>query len=292
MRRRGIWITAISGLAIVAAALLHAQSLAEVQLVHPEGGAPAFEAASVKPSRGGEVFDFRLQPGRFLAENAPLDRLIRFAYDVKSETQVANMPKWAGSSCFDIDAKIGEGQAVAMEKLPPDREFEQYRLLLQSLLADRFQLKVKTEIRDLPVYALVVAKNGPRLAPSAALPGAQKQPLPQLRFTAAGNLKAAHVSMAFFAGWLSGKPDAGGRLVMDETGLKGGYDFALNWNPVESAAAAGEANTSQVPGEAAAGGAGPSLFTALQEQIGLKLKPAKAPVEVLVIDRVEQPSEN
>jgi uncharacterized protein (TIGR03435 family) len=269
----------------------HAQS-AEVRLLHCEAGAPSFEAATVKPSRGGEVFDFRLQPDRFAADNAPLDRLIRFAYDIKSEAQVANMPKWATSASFDIDAKIGDEESEAMKKLSPDQGFREYRLLVQSLLADRFRLKVKTETRELPVYVLIVAKNGLRLTPSAPLPGAQKQSLPQLHFTAAGDLSAAHVSMGFFAGWLSGKPDAGGRLVVNETGLQGSYDFVLQWSPVASAGSNGQSDTNQPAGEVATAGDRPSLLTAIQEQLGLKLEPAKGPVEVLVIEHVEQPTAN
>lgn len=267
----------------------------DAQLLHPQNGtAPAFEVASVKPDHtAGDVFSFRLQPGRFVADGAPLDRLIRFAYDVKSDRQIADMPGWAGSERFDIDAKISDPEIEAIKKLSPDEGFQQYRLMVQSLLADRFQMRVQTETRALPVYALVVAKNGSRVTPSATSSDSQKLTLPRLVFTAAGDLKATCVSMAFFAGWLSGKPDTGDRVVIDATGLKGAYDFALRWNPVASGAALAGANANQPPADAPpANDDKPSLLTAIQEQLGLKLEPRTAPVEVLVIDHIEQPSPN
>jgi uncharacterized protein (TIGR03435 family) len=264
------------------------------QLLHPaNGAAPSFEVATVRPSRGGEVFSLRFQPARFLAENVPLDRLIRFAYDVRSDSQVVNMSGWAAPEHYDIDAKISDAEVETIKKLPADQGFAQYRLMVQALLAERFRMKVRTETRELPVYALIVAKNGPKLVPSAIVPDPQKLQLPQLHFTAAGALKAANVSMEYFSGWLSGRQDTGDRVVIDATGLKGGYDFALHWSPVEDGSIAGGANGSQGAGSAPASDADkPLLLTAIQEQLGLKLEPRKAPVEVLVIEHVEQPSAN
>jgi len=290
MRTRVIREMAICGFVFVAATVLRGQ------LLYPDPGTrPSFEVATVKQGHGaGQLYDLRLQPDRFLAENAPLDRLIRFAYDVKSDSQVANMPNWAGSVSFDIDAKIGDDEVEAMKSLPPDQRFQQYRLMVQSLLANRFEMRVRTETKELPVYALVAAKNGPRLTPSAPPPGMQKLPMPQLIFHASGDLKASFVSMAFFIGWLSGKQDTGGRIVIDETGLTGMYDFTLKWTPVESAASAmGGAATNEAAANAPGiDQGGPSLLTALTEQLGLKLEPQKALVQVLVIDHVGQPSQN
>jgi uncharacterized protein (TIGR03435 family) len=262
------------------------------QLLHPQGGAsPTFEVATVKPNHNpGDVFSFRLQPAGFKADGAPLDRLIRFAYDVKSEQQILNMPNWADSEHFDIDAKISDADVAALKKLTPDQSFQQYRLMLQSLLADRFRMKVRTETRVLPVYALAVAKHGLKLTPAAELPETHR--LPQLTFHASGDLKASSVTMQFFTEWLSGKPDTGGRVVIDATGLKGSYDFGLLWEPVESGNSSAVAGVSQPAGSSTTEGGKPLLFTAIQEQLGLKLEPRKAPVEVLVIDHVEQPSPN
>jgi uncharacterized protein (TIGR03435 family) len=202
------------------------------------------------------------------------------------------MPGWAGSEHFDIDAKIADADVEAIKELPPDERFQQYRLMVQSLLSDRFQMKVRLETRELPVYALVVAKNGAKLVPAAS-PVREKPQLPQLTFTAGGDLKAGSVSMPFFAVWLSGRPDTGDRIVIDATGLKGAYDFVLKWNPVDSGAALAGANANQPPGNTPQPDEDrPSLLTALQDQLGLKLVPQKAPVEVLVIDNIEQPSPN
>jgi uncharacterized protein (TIGR03435 family) len=258
-------------------------------LLHPQADkAPSFEVASVKPNHDpGVVFSFRLQPAGFKADGAPLDRLIRFAYEVKSDQQILNMPKWASSEHFDIDAKMSDADAAALKKLTPDQSFRQYRLMMQSLLADRFRMKVSTERQQLPVYALVVAKRGVKLSRAAELPEGHR--LPQLVFHASGDLKASSVTMQDFAVWLSGKPDTGDRVVIDTTGLKGSYDFGLLWEPVEygarSAVAAGQPSSSTLNE-----GGKPPLFTAIQEQLGLKLEPRKAPVEVLVINQVEQPS--
>jgi bla regulator protein BlaR1 len=98
--------------------------------------------------------------------------------------------------------------------------------------------------------------------------------------------------MQYFAEWLSGKPDTGGRVVIDDTGLKGAYDFALLWEPVEYGASGGAASARQAAGSTTTDEGKPSLFTAIQEQLGLKLETRKGPVEVLVIDQVEQPSPN
>ena len=265
------------------------------QLLHPAAGAaPQFEVATVKDAHGaGQTFSLMMKPDRFIAQGAPLDRLIRFAYDVKSDRQVVNMPGWAATERFDIDAKIGDAEVESIKKLPPDQGFQEYRLMVQSLLADRFQMRVRTETQEIPVYALVVMKNGPKLTPSATLPDTHKLQLPQLHFTAAGDLKAANVSMAFFAGWLSGRPDTGDRIVIDETGLKGSYDFALEWNPVLNGSTLGGANSGpQQDSPEPTLGDKPPLFTAVQEQLGLKIESRKAPVEVLVIDHLEQPSAN
>jgi uncharacterized protein (TIGR03435 family) len=279
-------------IAVVVVALLGGEGHA--QLLHPaNGAAPSFEVVTVRQSRGGEVFTLRFLPARFLAENVPLDRLIRFAFDVRSDSQVVNMPGWFAADHYDIDAKIDDAEVETIKKLPADQGFAQYRLMVQALLAERFRMKVDTETRELPVYALVVAKNGPKLMPSTTVPDPQKLELPQLNFTAAGDLKAANVSMAFFSGWLSGRQDTGDRVVIDATGLKGGYDFALHWSPVEAGSTAGGTNGSESAGNVLLSNADkPSLFTAIQEQLGLKLEPRKAPVEVLVIDHVEQPDEN
>jgi len=266
------------------------QQAAHAQLLHPaNGAAPSFEVATIKPNHNaGDVFSLSLQPARFRADGAPLSRLIRFAYDVKSDRQVVNMPDWANSEKFDIDAKIGDAEVDAIKDHSPDKRFEQYRLMVQSLLAERFQMKVKSTMQQIPVYALVVAKNGPKLSPARS----QAHRFPLMSYTAAGDLEAVSVSMAFFCGWLSGKPDTGGRVVVDATGLPDRYDFSLRYDPVDSGAAPGGANENQPAGASATDANKPPLVSAIQEQLGLKLESRKAPVEVMVIEHVERPSPN
>ncbi|MGB7263970.1 MAG: TIGR03435 family protein, partial [Terracidiphilus sp.] len=226
----------------------------------------------------------------FNAKSATVADLIKLAYDVRSDDQLEKGPDWTNSERFDINAKIADADAVALQKLAPTERFEQYRLMVQSLLADRFTLKVSTSERVLPVYALVVARNGPKLTATAT----GKEHMPWLWGGSRGELNAKSASMDMFAGWLSGRADAGGRVVVDKTELKGIYDFTLKWTPMEGGggalSGAGASETAQ--GAAGMNATGPSLLTALDEQLGLRLEPRKAPVEVLVIDHVERPSEN
>jgi uncharacterized protein (TIGR03435 family) len=288
-----------AGLAAVALPLAFGTVLGvhvHAQLAHPaDGPAPTFEVATIRPSRtAGALLNYHISTARFQAENAPLTALIRFAYDIKSDDQLPKEPGWIASEKFDIDTKVEDSEVEAMGKLPPDQKLEQYRLMVQSLLAERFKLRVSTRTKELPVYALVVAKNGPHLTPVNVSPEQQVRRMPTLTGGSRGELKAGAVSMAIFTGWLSGRPDTGNRVVIDATGLKGSYDFTLNWTPDDvhiaqfngAGAGQGPANTS--PPESS----GLSIFTALQEQLGLKLKSRKAPVEVLVIDHVERPSPN
>jgi uncharacterized protein (TIGR03435 family) len=181
-----------------------------------------------------------------------------------------------------------------MGKMLPDAKFEQFRLMVQSLLEDRFKLKVSTCMKELPVYALVVAKNGPHLTPAHVAPEAVMKHMPTLAGWSTGELKTGAVSMRMFTSFLSGRPETGGRVVVDATSLTGSYDFTLNWTPDDVHSAQvnggdpGMVAASPSPPESSA----PSFLTALQEQLGLKLESRKAPVEVLVIDHVEEPTPN
>ncbi|MFZ0340571.1 MAG: TIGR03435 family protein [Terracidiphilus sp.] len=259
---------------------------AQAQLVHPDGGArPSFEVATIKPSHGDGPTNYGIAEGRFNAENATVAELIKLAYKVESDDQLQKGPDWTNSDRFDIEAKTTDEDGIALEKLAPTERFDQYRLMVQSLLAERFKLAVSTREKVLPVYALVVGGNGPKLTATAT----GTRHMPWLWGGSRGDLTAKSVSMDFFAGWLSGRADAGGRVVVDKTGLNGIYDFTLKWTPMGTA-------TMESTGSAAGGPApeatGPSLLTVLEAQLGLKLEPAKAPVQVLVIDHVEQPSAN
>jgi uncharacterized protein (TIGR03435 family) len=156
-------------------------------------------------------------------------------------------------------------------------------MMMQKLLEDRFKLTLHRETRVLPAYTIVVASGGPKLTPNDSNPTG----LPSLLFRGLGVLPAVNASMADFAGVMqSAVLD---RPVVDKTGLPGRYDFTLTWTPDDSQF---RSFGVRMPPPSADANAPPVLFTAIQEQLGLKLESTNAPVEVLVIDRVERPSEN
>lgn len=276
---------------------------------------PSFEVASIKPNnsadRGMMIQNGR--GGRFVAKNITVKMLMRMAYKVQG-FQISGGPGWINSERFDIEAKPESGSAGEKDpfKLNDDERealFQQQRERVQSLLADRFNLKLHRESKELPVYALVVAKNGPKLQPATFTPPSGDAPLPappppgskdkgafkgQGMRMGPGELvgNAARLSMLTEA--LSNQL---GRTVLDKTRLTGTYDFSLKWTPDQSSGqmfkGPGASPDSHTPNEdAPPESSGPTIFTALQEQLGLKLESQKGPVEVLVVDQVEKPSEN
>ena len=264
------------------------------QLIHPiEGKPPSFEAATIRPSQSGSAFvKYHVSGDRFTVESATLTALIQFAYSIKSADQLPAEPKWIGSQKFDIDAKVADTEGDAIDSELPDQKLDRYRLMMQSLLADRFKLKLSSRTRDISVYDLTVAKSGLKLTPAKEPVDPKKHQSPALTEPSSGELKAAAVSMADFAEWLSGRAETGGRVVKDETGLNGAYDFTLNWTP-DDAHGAHFSGAGQGPGSPTSpDSAATSFLTALQEQLGLKLQSRRARVDVLVIDHVEQPSPN
>jgi bla regulator protein blaR1 len=258
---------------------------------------PAYEVASIKPDKSGtDLTMLRTTPVGFNATNVPLKMLIQHAYGVE-DNQILGAPSWLGSARYDIEAKVSSSETDALHNLGPD----QRRLMLQPLLADRFQLKVHTEVRELPVLALVVAKGGPKLheaKPGDTYPNGIKgfdgeAGGPGLMHMGPGQLTAQGLPMSSVAQLLSQQL---GRTVHDKTGLTGKYDFTLQWTPEAGGSPmmkgpdAGQQGPGGPPSPADNGG--PSIFTAIQEQLGLKLESQKGPVEVLIIDHVETPSEN
>ena len=259
---------------------------------------PAFEVASVKPNKSGDQRVMIQMPptGRYTATNIALRMLLRQAYDVQ-DFQIVGGPNWLASDRFDIVAKPPDGMTGP----------EQIRPMLRALLADRFKLVAHNETREMPIYSLVVAradgKLGPKLSAakvdcearfSAARRGgpppdfpAPGQPMECGFMMAPGNMNVGGMPMLELARSLSPMV---GRIVIDKTGLKGRYDFQMTYAPEGRGFGPG-------PGP---GGAEPppvdpntpSLFTALQEQLGLKLESERGPVDVVVIDRVEQPTED
>ena len=269
---------------------LAAASVTGQQPPPPATPPPSFEVAVIRPSAADATgTNFMLSSSRFSVTDAPLTDLIQFAYNLKTNQQVPKTPAWIASEKFDVDATIADADRDALKKLPADQKLEQYRLRVRTRLADRFNFKASMQTRELPVYALVLAKGVPKPALAPAPPDTLAQRTPTLGGFSSGQVKAGAVSMAVFADWLSGRPDVDGRPVVDATGLKGSFDFTLGFarageQPTPYDAANAHNNTAQ--------DADVPLLTALEEQLGLKLEPRRAPVEVLVIDHVEPPTPN
>jgi uncharacterized protein (TIGR03435 family) len=262
---------------------------------------PAFEVVSIKPNHAGQGVMMRRSPGgKLSASNITVKFLLQEAYGVK-ESQISGGPGWIDSEHYDIEAKPDDAFADAQRKLSRDERIAQDRLMLQGMLADRFKLTLHHDTKEMEVYALVVAKNGPKLH-EAAVPPADAAPpelpkpggpLPKggIWMTGRGDLNVTGAGIAQFANVLSMQL---GRIVLDKTELKGNYEFTLKWTPDE-----GQGGMFGGPGGGPPGGAapppdvsGPSIFTALQEQLGLKLESQKGPVDTIVIEHVERPSEN
>jgi uncharacterized protein (TIGR03435 family) len=264
---------------------------APTQLVHATSGSvPAFDVVSIKPNHdSGPRRMIGISPTGFTAKRASLRDLIGIAYGVKGDDQVTGGPGWLNSEYYDVEAKESEADIEAAKNLPMDQRRTQLSLMLQSMLADRFALKTTIETRDLPVYALVVAKGGPKIREVQVdpfpPPGTTPPPgahLPRLMTTDRRVWTASAFPMGEFTNFLSHFEELGSRLVEDETALKGNYDFVLSgvsMGPMEG--------NHETPSEPVT-----SIFTALQEQLGLKLESRKAPVEVLVIERADHPSSN
>ncbi len=235
-----------------------------------------YEVVSIKPykaSDAGISMWWRTTPDGFSAEGFDLANLIHNAYNIVMDDQLTGLPPWANSDRYSLDAKMDEDTAAAFKKLTPDERGKTQDAMLQAVLADRFQLKLHTETRELPIYNLIIAKGGLKLteSPKDKNYGYSVGP---------GKMSGNGIEMDSLAYSLSNEV---GRIIVDKTGLTGKYDIDLKWQP--DAMQAG-------PNASAGADALPDLFSALQEQLGLKLEPAKGPVDVYVIDHAEKPSEN
>ncbi len=245
---------------------------------------PEFEAASIKPSAPDSSLRVNFAAGgKLFITNATLRFLIKIAYDI-GDDQLAGGPGWIGSRRFDLAATPERSLGGDPKDMAPDQVLvfhKPVRLRLQRLLADRFQLQLRKEAARMPIFGLVVAKGGPkRLTATRSAVG------PQLKF-GNGVLNAAGVDMATLAKFLS--EGQTGRPVVDMTGLKDKYDFHLEWAPDASRTVPpADSAANQQPADAG----GISIFTALQQQLGLKLDARTDAAERLVVVRAELPSAN
>jgi uncharacterized protein (TIGR03435 family) len=281
-------IVAMSGLTLPAQA-----PQPEVRLVHADDGVNhVFEVATIKPSPETSLgVRIMLSPANFSATGMSVSDIIKFAYGIKTDDQLVGTIGWMNSEHFDIQGKGSEADIATFRKLGFEKGMDVPRLMLQSLLEDRFQLKARIETRDLPVYALLVDKGGIKMKEVTVdpfpPPGERPAPgahLPRFARTGPNEITATAWPMPQFAETLSHFPDVGNRPVVDETGLTGHYDFVLSGTAIASSI--GDANASGTQT------ADVSLFAALPQQLGLRLEPMKAPTEVLVIEKIEQPTEN
>lgn len=221
---------------------------------------PAFEVASVKSNRSGSSSSsIRRSPGQITMENVSLRKWILYAYGIPDDRDYAVAgPSWLPSETFDVAAKF-----------PGDASREQTQLMLQNLLAERFKLRLHKQTRQVSAYALVVAKSGLKIKPDE--PGANRtNGMP-------GHLEATKITLQKLADLLS---KTMGQPVANETGAGGAFSFTLEWSPDETQRYQGAPDS--VPQ------GGPTLFSALQDQLGLKLEGRKTSVEVLVVDHIER----
>ena len=244
---------------------------------------PVYEVASIKPNTSGtDMVKILVRPDEFAAANFTLRMLIREAYGVQ-DNQISGGPNWLNTEKYDIEAKNSDAGELGQlsedqRRLVPGRR-------LRALLADRFKLTLHRETKELPVYTMVIANGGPRLQPSK-VGGLGNMEIGR------GQVIGQGAPTGALASYLSRLL---GRNVLDKTELKGNYDFTLQWPTIgktslfEKETVDGQSGANS---ESSPEASDPSIFTAIEEQLGLKLEPQKVPMEILVIDQVEKPSKN
>jgi uncharacterized protein (TIGR03435 family) len=268
--------------ACLACTLVLAAGVASAQ---PAAKPLQFEVAAIKPAdpdaHGSSMMTDKV--GGLNVTNMPLRALITFSYGIR-DFQLSGGPGWVGTERFDIIAKPERADNAAE---PPDFKTmtdeqrkvrdDQWSARVRALLADRFGLVVHKETKEQPVYVLTVAKNGPKLT-VVTTPGDR-----QGTSGGRGRSQGFAATMSMLANTLS---NATGRPVIDKTGLTAKYDYILEWAPDGGTGSPGQDAPQPVDSP------GPTIFTALQEQLGLKLESSKGPVENVVIDHVDHPSAN
>ncbi len=284
---------------VLNASVAGAMGRAQAQSATADAGAPAYKSATIQPHQpesADERSKMMFGPQGFSAHGATLQTVMGFAYGVQKD-MIAGAPDWVSSEKYDIDVRLADA-APSDSPTPMSAKpvggigIEQLRLTLQGLLADRFKLALHRETRNLDVYELVVAENGSKLkevkqgymnpnginGPEGPLP-----PMGNMRM-GPGELVDNGTTLAPLVEQLSFRL---GRTVLDKTGLTGNYEFSLRWTPGE-----GEVGMPKLmedkPADSASSSSRTSLLTALQDQLGLTVESQKAPVQVLVVDHVEQ----
>ena len=270
--------------------LMHATQIgAQSQPAEATPDIPKFEVATIKPTQSDENGTMRRRmPDGIAMTGVPVQMLLTEGFGMEDD-RIIGAPGWAKSDRFDIQGKVSEEDAPKLKRLTPD----QRGIMLQTLLEDRFKLKFHHETRELPVYALVIENGGSKLKGSKpddpTLNGGHGLHMMSM---GSGDFEAQGASIGMLIQALSLQVR---RTIVDETGLAGNYDFRLKWVPDDAPPVMAGAGSAGAPGNEGAtppDAVGPSLFTALEEQLGLKLEPQKGPIDVIIIDHIEKPSEN
>jgi uncharacterized protein (TIGR03435 family) len=266
----------------------------DAQLIRAKDGVPlpAFDVASVKQNNSGSGGTRVMsKDAGYSVENLPLREILKIAYGAKSDAQITGGPAAILRNRYDIEAKIDEEQFTQIKTMSSEDRRRQISLMLQALLADRFHLAVNFQPKELPVYALVLAKGGPKFHPSVTASSSHQGLSSRANSKKAEATAYEDKALDGLTRLLAAQPEVGDRTVVNKTGLSGKYDWSLHWARENNDAVVtpgGSAVQPAVDTEAS----GPELFTALEEQLGLKLKPQKDDVETIVIDHLEPLSEN
>jgi uncharacterized protein (TIGR03435 family) len=252
-----------------------------------------FDVVSVKQNKSGtRMMRTMFKPDGYSATNVSAKLLIQMAYGIRQDL-ISGGPDWTESAGYDFDAKVAGSDVDAYKKFT----MEQRRSMLQAALADRFKLKIHNETKQLPVFELVVAKGGSKLKEAKpsdtyanGIKGIDGVGHAGMMRIGPGQMTGQAITMKSLVGMLATNLE---KTVIDKTGLTGNYDLELTWAPDQDSGSmfkGGDGAPQRA--EPAPDSTGPSIFTALQEQLGLKLQSTKGPVETLVIDHIEIPSEN
>lgn len=287
----------LASLALTAAAQAP-QPTPEVQVFHPSGPLPSYEVATIKKADQNATGPILAMPiGQRMVTSGPRGETIKsyiesaYSPSVFSQAQVVGGPAWLATDSYVIQGKPSDELRESMQKMTVEQQGDQTHMMQQSLLADRFKLKVHFEVREMPIYELTPAKGGLKIkevpAPPASVPGgppmlpptAGGQPPPGMTLImkkeSATTVTARSTTMASLINILRRRLDSPKNPIVDKTGFTGNFDIAdLEFSDLNTDSDA------------------PSLVTALQEKLGLKLVATKGPVEVVVIDSIERPSEN
>jgi uncharacterized protein (TIGR03435 family) len=272
-----------------------------------DGALPTFEVATIKPVAEGDRVMMMFTPDGVSIKSVPMQMILREAFRTEDD-HVFGAPPWVKSTRYDIEAKVSAEDVPKLKDLKGEQRME----MLLPLLVERFNLKYHHETRELPTYSLVVAKGGVKMKESApADPGPKDAPKDagakdapkeisadapkappkgsRLMMTGPGHIESEGTEMKFLAHVLSQQL---GKTVTDKTGLTGKYDYTLQWTPDDATPMAGGAGGGPGHDDSGVQAGGPSLFTAVEEQLGLKIESTKGPVDVIVIDHLDSPSAN